>query len=763
MPSVTARTIAPFILAISTGSAFAQPPPEYADGQADSSTHFARIATFPVYLNQDQPQTTTVAEIVAAGKNGQRLVYTDGENGELGFVNLSDPAKPQPAGTVSIGGEPTSVAVSGGHVLAVTNTSESYTAPSGELVVLDIESKRVLARHALGGQPDSIAVSPDGRYAAIVIENERDEDLGDGRPSQMPAGDLVIVELQVDPADWQLRRVNLTGISDRFPNDPEPEFVDINADNIAAVTLQENNYIVLVDLASGEVINDFSAGKVDLKAIDAVTDGVIIADDDRQDVPREPDGISWISDHVFATADEGDLSGGSRGFTLFTQQGEVIHTSGNALEHTAIRLGHFPEDRASKKGVEPENVEYARYGDTRMLFVGAERASLIYVYQLDENDNPHFVQALPSGVKPEGLLALPERGLFVAASEEDDIEGGIRSSLTIYAMADSTTYPAIVSGPGPTGVPIAWGALSALAVDAEDPNTAYTVHDSFYGRASIYRLALSNAPAVITHEIILHDEDGVLADTAPGLVSADGTVNLDAEGIDLGVDDGFWIASEGRGSVDNSEKPLESPNLLLRVSAEGVIEEAVSLPDAVNDQQRRHGFEGIAVIDGQQGESIYVAFQREWVSDPKDHVRIGRYRPATGEWSFAYYPLEQPASPASGWVGLSDLANLGNGSLAVLERDNHSGGAATIKHLYRFSTETTDFRSASEIPELAVIEKKPVRDLIPTLLATGGEVLEKLEGLAVANGDALILTDNDGVDGSNGETRLIRLKAVFTD
>ena len=26
----------------------------------------------------------------------------------------------------------------------------------------------------LGGQPDSIAVSPDGKYAAVVIENERD-------------------------------------------------------------------------------------------------------------------------------------------------------------------------------------------------------------------------------------------------------------------------------------------------------------------------------------------------------------------------------------------------------------------------------------------------------------------------------------------------------------------------------------------------------------------------------------------------------------
>jgi hypothetical protein len=45
--------------------------------------------------------------------------------------------------------------------------------------------------------------------------------------------------------------VSLTGIADRFSEDPEPEFVSINKDNIAAVTLQENNHIVLVSLQSG--------------------------------------------------------------------------------------------------------------------------------------------------------------------------------------------------------------------------------------------------------------------------------------------------------------------------------------------------------------------------------------------------------------------------------------------------------------------------------------------------------------------------------
>jgi hypothetical protein len=43
-----------------------------------------------------------------------------------------------------------------------------------------------------------------------------------------------------------------------------------------------------------------------------------------------------------------------------------------------------------------------------------------------------------------------------------------------------------------------------------------------------------------------------------------------------------------------------------------------------------------------------------------------------------------------------------------------------------------------------------VRDLIPDLKADNGLVLEKVEGLTVLpNGDALIVTDNDGVTDSS--------------
>ena len=48
---------------------------------------------------------------------------------------------------------------------------------------------------------------------------------------------------------------------------------------------------------------------------------------------------------------------------------------------------------------------------------------------------------------------------------------------------------------------------------------------------------------------------------------------------------------------------------------------------------------------------------------------------------------------------------------------------------------------------------------MPDLRVTGGQVLEKIEGLTVLrNGDVLVVNDNDGVNDSNGETQLLKLK-----
>lgn len=742
---------------------------------------FERIASFPVFLNSDITQET-VSEIVAYSERFQQLVYTDAALGRLGFIDIADPADPKPLGTLDLGGDPTSVAVRRGYALVCINTSADFINTSGELLVVDIPTRTIVRSIPLGGQPDSIAISPDGRYAAVIIENERDEDLGDGAPPQLPAGFLRIVDLVGGPASWTTRDVSLTGIAQLFPEDPEPEFVDINDANLAVVTLQENNHLAIVDLASGQVVQHFPAGTVDLTDVDTNENDLIEQTATLNGVPREPDSVTWTSPYTFATADEGDLNGGSRGFTIFSIFGGTVYEAGNSVEHLTARVGHYPEDRSENKGNEPEAIEYARFGDTDYLFVGSERASVVAVYELAGN-TPTVVQVLPTGKGPEGLLAIPSRDLLVAASENDDRGDKLRAQVSIFRRTGTPNYPTLISGNRRNqDIPIAWGAQSGLVPNPSDANEVYSVHDSYYQKSRIYTIDVSTVPAVIERERTILDSNGVLLAALEGLkqtlptaasfvpanfVNDDSTVNLDLEGVAVDGDGNFWLASEGGGNLSGgvsnpSANPFLSPNLLVKVAPNGTILEAVLPPAEVTAQQFRFGYEGVAVV----GDQVYVCFQRRWsgLGDPADRVRIARFDTVQKTWAYAYYVIETPLSANGGWVGLSEISYAGNGEFVVIERDDQGGPDAAIKHLNRFSIDGVTFRAHSETPNFDTVSKVLVSDLLASgaLKVTGGLVTEKLEGLAVlANGDLLLVNDNDGVDDNSGETQLLRLKGLL--
>jgi hypothetical protein len=693
----------------------------------------------------------TAAEIVAASKDGRTLVYTDSPNKSLGFVDIANPAKPKALGAAALDGEPTSVAVHRDWALVAINTSAGFTTPSGYLGVFPLAacaqspaSCQPVAKLDLLGQPDSVAVSPDGRYAAIVIENERDEDVTvdgvEGGLPQLPAGALQVLSLSGAPQQWSLQNVDLTGLSDYSPTDPEPEYVSINAYNVAAVTMQENNHIALVHLPSAKVIRDYPAGTVDLKNVDADNEGLLDPVYSLDDVAREPDAVTWLNPLFFATANEGDLFGGSRGFTIFGAGGQPWFDSGVELEYQALAHGHYPDDRADNKGVEPEGIVFSRYGQNDYLFVGAERANFVAVYEQSGYQRPQFVQILPSGIGPEGLLPIPQRNLFVIAAEDDE---DLRSTISIYALKNGrASYPTVVSdlrdsGPLAGKAPIGWVALSALAADRRDPKRIYTAHDSFLEQSRLYGMDVTRQPARIVDEIKL------LKDGA--------TVNYDIEGVVQRAGGGFWIASEGSGTA-----PAGNPNLLVKVAKDGTVLSEVVLPADVALLKKSNGYEGVAVTGAGDTEQVYVAFQREWTNDPTGFVRIGRYTPATGEWSFFYYPLDAVASPAGGWVGLSELVALDDDTLLVLERDNQAGPDARIKRLYKVSIAgVTPQPQGGAFP---ILQKSLARDLMADLAASKGWLQEKVEGVAISkDGSVYVVTDNDGVDGNTGETQFLRL------
>jgi hypothetical protein len=697
-----------------------------------AAEYFNRIASFPVALNNPDLAAgeENSAEIITATEDGMMLVYSNALHGGIGLIDITDAAAPQPAGFVEVEGSPTSVAVIGRKALVTTDLTEDLTQPAGSLVVVDLDSKTVEATCDLGGQPDAIAKNHDSSLIAISMENQRDEDLNDGALPQMPSGNVVFFDL-VDgaPACDTLRVTELAGVADIAGDDAEPEYTDFNAANELVVTLQENNHIVIIDGETGEITSDFSAGSVTLENIDATEDGVLSFSETQADRLREPDAVQWLDDERLVIANEGDWNGGSRGFTIFNKDGTELYESGPSLEYIAATLGHYPEGRSDAKGVEPEGMEVGTFGDTQFIFVNLERASLVGVYK-DTGAEPEFWQALPSGIGPEGALAIPSRNLYVTANETDvSPDGGAPAHVMIFELTEmeAPAYPTIVSGMV-DGLPIGWAALSGAVADAELAGNLFAVSDSFFAEAAIYEIDATQQPARIIGKTVV-TRDGAPAD------------KLDLEGIAQDGQGGFWLANEG----DTEE---EIPHALIHVDGSGAIIEEVSFPEALLTHEIRSGAEGIAAIGEGDEMTLWIAIQREWKDDEAGYVKLLSYTPSSGEWGAVRYELE--AAPEGGWAGLSEITAHGD-HVYLIERDNQIAARAGLKAIYRVPV--SELVAAELGSELPTVTKELVRDLVPDLASFGGYVVDKVESLAIdAAGNGYLITDNDGVDDSSGET-----------
>jgi hypothetical protein len=699
-----------YVLALTAGSA------------ALADTTFNRVASFPVFENMAEGEDTsreTSAEIVTVTADGNTLVYSDSPLGVIGRIDITDPANPRPLGNIALDGEPTAVSALSDTVFVGINTSESFTNPSGHLAHYAIATGELIADCDLGGQPDSTAVAPDGSFVVVAIENERDEDLGDGRVPQMPAGYVSIVPLDDDglmQCDAQVR-ADVTGLADVAPEDPEPEFVDVNAAGEIAVTLQENNHIVVLN-AAGEVLSHFSAGSVTLDGVDTDEEGALTFENTLTDVPREPDALQWIDEDHFVTANEGDMDGGSRGFTVFRKDGTVVFESGLAFERALIEIGHYPEERSGNKGVEPEGMEFATFGGTPMIFLLSERGSIVGVYDMTDPANPQLAQLLPSGIAPEGAVAIPGRNLLAIANEADD--AGPRSHVMLFEYAEGdAVYPQLTSAGADE--PIGWGAISGMV--AGEAGTVYAVNDSFYGmQPSIFTIDTTQSPARIT------DVTRITREGQPAQL-------MDMEGITRDGEGNFYVASEGR---------LERGILhaIYHVTAEGEIAETIPFPKEIMAVERRWAAEGITRV----GSTLWVAIQREFDDDPEGLVKVLAYDLETGEWGAVHYPKE---SVETGWVGLSEITAHGDW-MYFIERDNQFSTSA-IKAVTRVPMD--QMRPAALGGELPVVEKEIVHDLREDLAGFNGYIQDKVEGMAIfEDGTTWISTDNDGVDDSSGET-----------
>lgn len=722
------------------------------DWNLPAQESYHRTATYPVYLNRpadDPADKETVAEISTVTPDGNTVIYTDAAAKRIGFLDITDPAKPVGKGTLSLAelghkdDQPTSVAAVNDHVLVVVDTTGGdFAHPSGRVDIVRTADRTRVHSIDLGGQPDSIAISPDGSFAAIAMENQRNEEFTppgkeEGDLPQPPTGFVQLIDLKGASNTWTPRKVDFDVEAARqagldTPEDLEPEYVSINSRGQVAVTLQENNGIAVIDGPTGTVQKIFSAGSQSVDGIDTKEDGVIDQTGSITDIPREPDAIGWIGDDYVATANEGDWKGGTRGWTIFNAEtGKVVWDAGNSLEQLAVRTGLHVEKRAEAKGPEPEGLAITTLGGRPTALIASERSNFVAVYDVSEPAAPRFRQILPTTPGPEGVLPIPSRNLLAISSEADDAEARVRASVNLYGYGDAfkaegtPDFPSIVSG-DIDGAPIGWGALGALSADPRDDNRLYTATDIAYGPARVLGVDVSQKPALIDTELTV-TENGK-------------PVTLDTEGVSARPDGGFVLAVEGEDGPGNQ---------IVYVAADGKIERRVLLPKGIAAQLGSNGLEGVAV----DGDSVWVALQRELKSDPKGVVRIGRYTPDGDRWDWFGYQLDSTTTKDD-WIGVSEIA-VHNGELLILERDKLNGPDAHLKALYRVVIPEGAGQTGEK---LKVLPKTLARNLLPDLQATNGYVQEKVEGFAIAgNQNLYVVTDNDGLDDANGETVFLDL------
>lgn len=208
------------------------------------------------------------SEIIAFDPGTDQLFTTNGADQTIDVIDVSDPAAPSLVTQLDVssyGDGIQSVAVGDGVIAAAVKNADD-TMP-GTVVVFTTAGTFVTS-YPVGVLPDSIAFTPDGRY--IVVANEAEPVCTDDDESVLdvdPEGTISVIDTTNDSVatadfnafDGTEAALAAEGIRIFFPGssvsqDLEPEYVAITPDGTTAhVTLQENNAVAVVDIATATV------------------------------------------------------------------------------------------------------------------------------------------------------------------------------------------------------------------------------------------------------------------------------------------------------------------------------------------------------------------------------------------------------------------------------------------------------------------------------------------------------------------------------
>jgi phospholipase/lecithinase/hemolysin len=222
-----------------------------------------------------------VAEIVAYDATTQRFFVTNTDAQQVEILDGSDPSNLSLMGRLNFAAGVNSVTANDG-LIAVAVENANPQEP-GEVVFFDAavdpnDAPTPLATVTVGALPNRVTFTPDGTKVLVANEGEPNDDY-----TVDPEGSVSIIEVNrsedgIDPsvtnvgfADFNdqidsLREagVRIFGPGATVAQDLEPENIAVSADGSQAfVTLQENNAIAILDIASATITDIVPLGTKD--------------------------------------------------------------------------------------------------------------------------------------------------------------------------------------------------------------------------------------------------------------------------------------------------------------------------------------------------------------------------------------------------------------------------------------------------------------------------------------------------------------------
>jgi len=279
------------------------------------------------------------AEISAYDPASQRLFVTNGATNQIDIVDISDPYAPSKVKSIDLASKGVigvqSVAAKDG--LVAIATSVVSTQSNGKIFFADTNGKLVSGAEngiEVGALPDHVTFSPDGRYVVSANEGEpKSYCLTDGKlpTTTDPYGSVSMIDVS-GAVPSAATTLNFEAYNDRAgaltfqggrvfgPNattaqDLEPEYITFSPDSkYAYVTLQENNAIATIDVASKAILEisglGFKKHSEAGKGLDAISDATPKVETQNVLGMYLPDAIATLKGadgtNYVVTANEGD-------------------------------------------------------------------------------------------------------------------------------------------------------------------------------------------------------------------------------------------------------------------------------------------------------------------------------------------------------------------------------------------------------------------------------------------------------------------------